>query len=49
MIFGPTPRDYSFKLNKKVIRKSRLIAISEKFNEKKIIVVEDIEFEEPKD
>ena len=48
MTFGPTPRDYSFKLNKKVIRKSRLIALSEKFNEKRIIVVESLDFEEPK-
>ena len=46
--FGPTPRDYSFKLNKKVIRKSRLIALSEKFNEKRIIVVDSLDFEEPK-
>jgi large subunit ribosomal protein L4 len=46
--FGPTPRDYSFKLNKKVIRKSRLIALSEKFNEKRILVVDSFDFEEPK-
>ncbi len=46
--FGPTPRDYSFKLNKKVIRKSRLIALSEKFNEKRILVVDGFDFEEPK-
>ena len=46
--FGPTPRDYSFKLNKKVIRKSRLIALSEKFNEKRIIIVESLDFEEAK-
>jgi len=48
IIFGPKPRDYSFKLNKKVIRKSKFIAISEKFKEKKIIVVEDMTFESPK-
>ena len=48
IIFGPKPRDYSFKLNKKVIRKSKFIAISEKFKNKKIIVVEDITFESPK-
>ena len=46
--FGPIPRDYSFKLNKKVIRKSRLIALSEKFNEKRIIVVDSLDFESPK-
>ncbi len=48
IIFGPKPRDYSFKLNKKVIRKSKFIAISEKFKDKKIIVVEDMTFESPK-
>ena len=48
IIFGPKPRDYSFKLNKKVIRKSKFIAISEKFKNKKIIVVEDMTFENPK-
>ncbi|MBM3710486.1 MAG: 50S ribosomal protein L4, partial [Actinobacteria bacterium] len=48
IIFGPKPRDYSFKLNKKVIRKSRLIAISEKFKDRKIIVIEDLDFAEPK-
>ena len=48
IIFGPKPRDHSFKLNKKVIRKSKFIAISEKFKNKKIIVVEDMAFESPK-
>ena len=48
IIFGPKPRDYSFKLNKKVIRKSKFIAISEKFKSKKIIVIEDMTFESPK-
>lgn len=46
--FGPTPRDYSFKLNKKVIRKARLIALSEKFNEKRILVVDAFDFESPR-
>jgi len=48
IIFGPKPRDYSFKLNKKVIKKSKFIAISEKFKNKKIIVVEDMTFDSPK-
>ncbi len=48
IVFGPKPRDYSFKLNKKVIRKSRLIALSDKYNENKIIVVDSLEFESPK-
>lgn len=46
--FGPKPRDHSFKLNKKVVKKSRLIAISEKFNDKKILVIDGVNFEEPK-
>lgn len=46
--FGPVPRDYSFKLNKKVIRKSRLIALSEKFADKKILVVESLDYDVPK-
>ena len=48
IIFGPKPRDYSFKLNKKVIKKSKFIAISDKFKNKKIIVVGDMTFEKPK-
>jgi large subunit ribosomal protein L4 len=46
--FGPVPRDHSFKLNKKVRRKSRLIAISDKFKSKKIIVLDNLEFKQPK-
>lgn len=45
--FGPTPRDYSFKLNKKVIRKSKLIAFSDKFENKKIIVIDKLTFKKP--
>jgi len=48
VVFGPKPRDYSFKLNKKVIRKSRLIALSEKFRDNKILVLNECEFEVPK-
>ena len=48
IVFGPKPRDYSFKLNKKVIRKSRLIALSEKFRDKKILVIDSLDFDEPK-
>ncbi|MCD4670070.1 MAG: 50S ribosomal protein L4 [Actinomycetia bacterium] len=44
--FGPKPRDYSFKLNKKVIRKSKAIALSDKFKNKKIIVVDDFGLKE---
>jgi len=48
IVFGPRPRDNSFKLNKKVIRKSRLIALTEKFKNERIMVIENLEFEEPK-
>ncbi|HAJ94757.1 MAG TPA: 50S ribosomal protein L4 [Actinobacteria bacterium] len=42
IVFGPKPRDHSFKLNKKVIRKSKAIALSEKFKNGKLIVVDDL-------
>ena len=47
IVFGPKPRDYSFKLNKKVIRKSKVAALSEKFKNKKLIVIDDFGFEKP--
>lgn len=47
VIFGPVPRDYSFKLNKKVIRKSKFMALSDKFNEGKLMVVSDFNFDKP--
>jgi large subunit ribosomal protein L4 len=47
VVFGPKPRDYSFKLNKKVIRQSKLIALSEKFKNKKIIVLDKLNFKSP--
>lgn len=46
--FGPKPRDYSFKLNKKVKLLARKSALSYKAKENAIIVVEDFEFEAPK-
>lgn len=46
--FGPQPRDYSFKLNKKVKRLARQSALSYKAKENAIIVVEDFSFEAPK-
>ena len=45
--FGPRPRDYSFKLNKKVMKQSKLIAFSEKFKNKKIFVIDEMEFKKP--
>lgn len=47
-VFGPTPRDYSFKLNKKVKILARKSAFSHKLNNSKIVVVEDFQMEEPK-
>ena len=47
-VFGPKPRDYSFKLNKKVKRLARKSALSYKAQENAIIVVEDFNLEAPK-
>ncbi|MBD5397216.1 50S ribosomal protein L4 [bacterium] len=47
-VFGPRPRDYSFKLNKKVKALARLSALSYKFKEDGVKVVEDFSFETPK-
>ena len=46
-VFGPTPRDYSFKLNKKVKQLARKSALSQKAIDNAIIVVEDFTFEAP--
>ena len=46
-VFGPTPRDYSFKLNKKVKQLARKSALSQKAIDNAIIVVEDFNFETP--
>lgn len=47
-VFGPRPRDYSFKLNKKVRSLARKSALSYKAQEQAIIVVEDFDFEAPR-
>ncbi len=47
-VFGPKPRDYSFKLNKKVKQLARKSALSYKAQENAIVVVEDFNFEAPK-
>lgn len=47
-VFGPTPRDYWFKLNKKVKALARKSALSYKAQQNAIIVVEDFDFEAPK-
>ena len=46
--FGPRPRDYSFKLNKKVKVLARVSALSYKAKENAITVLEDFTFEAPK-
>lgn len=47
-VFGPKPRDYRFKLNKKVKNLARRSALSYKAQEQAILVVEDFKFEAPK-
>ncbi len=47
-VFGPRPRDYWFKLNKKVKALARKSALSYKAQQNAIIVVEDFDFEVPK-
>ncbi len=47
-IFGPRPRNYGFKLNKKVSRLARKSALSNKANQGKIVIVEDFTFDTPK-
>ena len=47
-VFGPVPRDYGFKLNKKVKQLARKSALSYKAQENAIVVVEDFAFEAPK-
>lgn len=47
-VFGPKPRNYDFKLNKKVKVLARKSALSYKAKENAIVVVEDFNFEAPK-
>jgi len=47
VVFGPKTRDHSFKLNKKMIKKSKKIALSDKFKQEKIIILEKLGFEKP--
>ncbi len=47
-IFGPRPKDYSFKLNKNLKRLARKSALSIQAKDNNIIVVEDFSFETPK-
>lgn len=47
-VFGPRPRDYSFKLNKKVKQLARKSALSYKVIENSLVIVEDLSFDAPK-
>ena len=47
-VFGPNPRDYGFKLNKKVKQLARKSALTYKAQENAILVLEDFSFEAPK-
>ena len=47
-IFGPRPRDYSFKLNKKLKELARKSALTYKAQSNGILVLEDFSFEAPK-
>ncbi len=46
--FGPRPRDYAFKMNKKVKKLARRSALAYKVKEKQLMVIEDFTFEAPK-
>jgi large subunit ribosomal protein L4 len=47
-MFGPRPRDYSFKLNKNLKRLARKSALSIQANDKNLVVIEDFNFDTPK-
>ncbi|WP_276366966.1 50S ribosomal protein L4 [Chryseolinea sp. H1M3-3] len=47
-VFGPVPRDYSFKLNKKVKDLARKSALSYKAKDNSIAILEDFNFDAPK-
>ncbi|EUB16459.1 50S ribosomal protein L4 [Shuttleworthella sp. MSX8B] len=48
VVFAPTPRDYSFKLNRKEKRAALLSALSSRVQENKLIVVDQLAFDEIK-
>ncbi|MGJ8743625.1 50S ribosomal protein L4 [Polaribacter sp.] len=47
-MFGPRPRDYSFKLNKNLKRLARKSALSIQATDNNLVVIEDFDFETPK-
>ncbi|MBO4946471.1 MAG: 50S ribosomal protein L4 [Lachnospiraceae bacterium] len=48
VVFAPVPRDYSFKLNKKEKRAALKSALTSKVNDSKLIVVDELKFDEIK-
>ncbi len=48
VVFGPQPRDYRFKINKKVKKLARRSALSYKVKEDKLMVLEDFTIDEPR-
>ena len=48
VVFAPVPRDYSFKLNKKEKRAALKSALTSKVQDKKLIVVDELKFDEIK-
>ena len=48
VVFAPTPRDYSFKLNKKEKRAALKSALTSRVNESKFIVIDDLKLDEVK-
>lgn len=47
-VFGPHPRDYGFKINKKVKTVAKISALTYKANENGIRIIENLDFSEPK-
>ncbi|GAP43264.1 LSU ribosomal protein L4P [Lentimicrobium saccharophilum] len=47
-VFGPQPRDYGFKLNKKLKQLARMSALSHKAKDNGIMILEDFSFDKPK-
>ncbi|HBH06657.1 MAG TPA: 50S ribosomal protein L4 [Flavobacteriales bacterium] len=47
-VFGPQPRDYGFKLNKKVKKLARKSALSAKVKSESLMILENVNFSEPK-
>lgn len=48
VVFAPTPRDYSFKMNKKEKRAALKSALSSRVEDKKFIVIDELKFDEIK-